>query len=73
MLTIITIKKLKYLKATEKKYKQLFCEKPGCPHLKYYRFKFCADHVEGYNHELDNDTERPAFQSKPKPGEGTEI
>lgn len=61
-----------YLIKIEKEYKKFFCEKEGCDALKYYRFRFCDMHTEGYNHELD-DPNRPAFQPLCPPGEGTKV
>lgn len=52
--------------------KKLYCEKKDCGEYKYYRFKFCAEHIEGKNSELD-DPNRPAFQPLCPPGEGTKV
>jgi hypothetical protein len=36
-----------------KKYKDLFCEEPGCNSLKYFKFKYCTVHVKPQTNNLD--------------------
>lgn len=66
-------RKMREFGKLKKNYQALFCEKPGCQNLKYFRFKFCANHVEGYLHEIDPNEERPSFQPHCPPGEGNKV